>query len=134
MHRNRPDKANAALKHGGLILLEPHLFESLELNTLSNNSWYSSPGGLFSPLPHLVLTEEFWDSDASTRTRRYYVVDAASAETIRFAQSMQAYTAVQYRELLERAGFTNVQFYPGVAPDRIPLDTDFCAIVAAKAG
>jgi hypothetical protein len=45
---------------------------------------------------------------------------------------MQAYTEADYRRLLEQVGFTQIEFCPGLAYDRIAADSTFCAITAAK--
>jgi SAM-dependent methyltransferase len=125
-------KAITALHPSGLLLLEPHTYASLVPNPQSTHTWFSSHGGLFSPQPHIVLMEEHWDQEISTLTRRYYVVDAASGEVERYAQSMHAYTPDQYKELLAETGFTRVEILPGLAHDRTEPPSEFCAIVASK--
>jgi SAM-dependent methyltransferase len=125
-------KSYAALEPGGLLLLEPHVYDSLVPAPNATNQWFSSPGGLFSPSPHLVLTEEHWNPAISTLTRRYYVVDATTAAVTRYAQSMQAYTPAEYKQLLSDVGFANTEILPGLAHDRITPASEFHAIVAQK--
>ena len=52
--------------------------------------------------------------DRSFDTERYFIVDVASSEVTRHASSMQAYTDVQYRELLAACGGEDVTFYPSL--------------------
>ena len=125
-------KAFAALQPGGLMLLEPHIYASLIPDPHGMTTWFSSPGGLFAPRPHLVLMENLWDAKSAIVTRRYYVVDAETAEVTRYAQSMQAYTDEQYTTLLTDVGFTDVEILPGLAHDRIAPEAEFQAIVARK--
>jgi SAM-dependent methyltransferase len=121
-----------ALSPGGLLLLEAHTFESLHSGAQAPLTWFSSSGGLFSPLPHLCLMEQHWQAEGATLTRRYFIIDAESAEVTRYAQTMQAYTALQYQQLLAGTGFTQVEFLPGLAHDRISPAPDFCAILARR--
>jgi SAM-dependent methyltransferase len=126
------DKTHAALRPGGRLLLEPHTFAALALTAASETGWFSSPGGLFSPAPHLCLTENHWDPAGETQTRRYYVIDAATAALTFYAQSLQAYHEAGYCSLLARRGFVDVRVLPGLAPDRLPPADGFCAIVATR--
>jgi SAM-dependent methyltransferase len=126
-------KAYDALTPGGYLLLEVHTDESLHPKpNATANTWHSNNSGLFSPLPHLLLTEQYWHEESAVLTRRYYVVDAASCAVTRYAQSMQAYTLVQYEQLLANAGFRQIRFMPGLAHDQIPVDADFQVLVAQK--
>jgi SAM-dependent methyltransferase len=126
------DKCWAALRPGGQLLLEPHTFAAVEAMGRAPVTWYSSPGGLFSPAPHLVLLEPAWDAAAQTYTRRYFIVDAASGSVTRYAQTMQAYAEPDYRALLAAHGFDPVELYPELAPDSPALPVELCALVAHK--
>ncbi len=117
----RPDDARlilrkvcAALKPGGVLLLEPHTFDAVRELGQEAASWYTTASGLFSEQPHLVLTEHFWDADTRTATTRYFIVDAASGTVTRHASTMQAYTDDDYRALLTDCGFDRVAFYPAL--------------------
>lgn len=125
-------KAFAAMRPGGQLLLEPHLYHTLVPAPEAMNTWFTSPGGLFAPDPHLVLMEKHWDELTSILTIRYYIIDATTAAVTRYAQSMQAYTEIEYRELLSAVGFEQIENLPGLAHDRITPASDFCAIVAHK--
>lgn len=115
-------RAFAALLPGGLILLEPQRFETVELTGRSGPSWYSCDenGGLFSDSAHLCLEESFWDADAVATTQRFYIVDAETGQVIRHALTTEAYTDEQYRDALAQAGFSDIRFFPslvGIAVD-----------------
>ncbi len=126
------EKIYAALKLGGKLILEPHTFEAIEEIGNHPASWFTSEGGLFSPYPHLVLTENFWDEEQKAATIRHFVVDAASGNVIRYAQSMQAYTQEEYSHLLAAAGFDDIHFYPSLTGIPDPEQEALIAITAIK--
>lgn len=126
-------KIYAALNPGGKLILEPHPFEVIKEIGNKPRSWFSSEGGLFSPAPHLVLTENFWDEEHRTATIRHFVVDAATGNVIRYAQSMQAYTDDEYRKLLADVGFNVIQFYPSLTGIPDPEQESLFVITAIKA-
>lgn len=126
-------KIHAALKPGGKLILEPHTFEVIKKIGNEPSSWFTSEGGLFSPNPHLVLTENSWDEEQNAATIRHFVVEAKSGNVIRYAQSMQAYTNEDYRNLLADAGFDVIQFYPSLTGIPDPEQEALLAITAVKA-
>jgi SAM-dependent methyltransferase len=125
-------KAHAALAPGGLLVLEPHTFDAVEEIGRAPSSWYSSPSGLFSETPHLVLMENLWDAEARIAIERYFVVDAATGAVERHASSMQAYTDAAYRTLLEDCGFADVAFYPSLTGAAEGATPGLLAVVAKK--
>ncbi len=125
-------KAHQALAPRGLLLLEPHPSEVVQRLGQAPASWYSSESGLFSDRPYLCLEESHWDPAGRTATTRFYVVDAATAEVTRHAHTFQAYGDEEYRALLARHGFGEVEFYPALAPAADSPRGDLIAIVARK--
>lgn len=125
-------RAYLALAEGGRLLLEPHTFRWLQEAGEEPRSWQSAPAGLFSDRPHLVLRDPCWDANRKTLTRRYYVVDAATAAVTRYAESLQAYTDGEYERLLAEAGFAETQFFPSLGSDASNLQGALMAIVARK--
>ncbi len=125
-------KAYNALVDGGVLLLEPHTFAAVEGIGTESSTWFSSSGGLFSPRPHVVLTECFWRPDSCTATKRYFVVDALSGDLTRFAQTFQGYGDLQYRMLLTQHGFRNFSTYPSLRGRTDPSQESLVAIVAHK--
>lgn len=127
-------KASAALAPGGLLLLEPHTYETVQRLGQSPPGWYSSERGLWSARPHLCLQENFWDENRAVTTERYYVVDAETGEVTRHASSMQAYSDQGYRDLLREAGFEQVRFYPSLTGRADGAHEGLFALVARKSG
>jgi SAM-dependent methyltransferase len=121
-----------ALAEGGALVLEPHTFDAVRRIGERAPSWYTAERGLFAEASHLVLTEHFWHAPARAATTRYFVVDLAGGAAARHAQSFQAYTDADYRELLQRCGFDNVAFFPSLMGEPDPSQRGLCAIVARK--
>lgn len=126
-------KIYTALKPGGKLIIEPHTYEIVQKLGETAPSWHTSESGLFSPVPHLVLTDNSWDAVQRAATIRHYVVETATGNVIRYAQSMQAYTNEEYRELLAEAGFIDIQFYPSMMGVPDPEQAALMAITAKKA-
>lgn len=114
-------RACAALKPGGLLFLEAHVFAEVKRQGLAPPAWQSLSGGVFLPRPHLCLSESFWDEAAATALTRYFVVDAETAACAEYASGMCAYTDEAYLELLREAGFADTERPDGedwpVGPD-----------------
>ncbi len=127
-------KAYYALDKGGALLLEAHTGESVRRFGSRPDSWYSSESGIFSDSPHLCLQENFWDEDAGAVTRRYFIVDAASGEVSRYAQSLKAYTAEEYVGLLENTDFDSrhIRFHPSLTGIEDASQSDLLVITARK--
>jgi SAM-dependent methyltransferase len=125
-------RAHQALVDGGLLLLEPHTFAAVQALGQEPRSWYSSEGGLFSPDPHLCLQESFWEQTTRTATIRYWIVDAATGQVTRHAQTMQAYDDEQYRSLLEGIGFRQIRRWPSLGGEPDATSAALIAIVAQK--
>jgi SAM-dependent methyltransferase len=125
-------KAHAALRGGGLLLLEPHTYRAVQRLGQEPAFWYSAEAGLFSERPHLCLQESFWDAEQEVATERYFVVDAATGTVTRHAASTQAYDEKGYRSLLADAGFAAVEILPSLtgAPDE--EQRNFLAVLARK--
>ena len=125
-------KAQGSLSTGGMLLLEAHTYDAVRQFGSRQASWYAAEGGLFSDSPHICLQENFWDANIAAVTRRYFIVDAATGEVARYAQSIKAYTADEYRAALQAAGFREVRFYPSLLEKEDPLQPDLLAITARK--
>ena len=126
-------KAHAALKLGGLLLLEPHTYDAVREIGEQPATWSSAESGLFSDRPHLLLHECFWQAEAQVAVRRWFVIDAASGSVHPHADSMQAYTNAQYRQLLSECEYDAVEFYSSMAGDGYE-QAGLMAISARKPG
>jgi SAM-dependent methyltransferase len=125
-------KARHALTAGGLLLLEPHAFSTIQRVGELDSSWYSAERGLFSDRPHLYLQESAWDATCAAATIRYFIIDAATGRLDRYAQSFQAYTDEQYQAMLVQCGYEQVRFYPSLGDREDQATGDFFAIVGQK--
>jgi SAM-dependent methyltransferase len=114
------DKASRALKPAGRILLEVHTLEAVKRLGMANCDWSAVPGGLFSPRPHVLLEQGFWDELQQATTRRFFVIDAETAELTRYAASYQGYSDQDYLRLLETNGFVEARLLPGIGPETFP--------------
>lgn len=120
-----------SLDHGGILLLEPHTFAAIHEMGKQKPSWYTAKQGVFADEPYLCLTEHFWHSRMRATTTRHYVFEASSVVT-RFAQTMQAYTDDEYRELLAVCGFEQIESYASLAGKGGPIQKGLYAITARK--
>lgn len=125
-------KAHQALKPGGRLLIEAHTLEEIERIGLAPSSWYRATSGLFSERPHLCLIDTRWHADEQTAEAVFYVVDAADASVRRYRNTLQGYTADEYRDLFNEAGFSQVDILPEWdKPETTPEDS-FVLILAQK--
>ncbi len=102
------ERAYAALEPGGVLVLEPQTFEHIVTAAERGPSWSTAAEGLFSPQPHLLLTESFWHEATRTSTERFWVVDAATGVITRHAFSNEAYTEEELTAMLGDCGFVSV--------------------------
>ena len=125
-------KARAALRDGGLLLLEAHTDAAVERIGCQSPRWLTAASGLFGDAPYLCLSEHFWHDAARAATTRHYVVELATGAVARYAQSFQAYTEREYAELLRACGFVDVAFHPALTGSSAPEPADLLVIVARK--
>jgi SAM-dependent methyltransferase len=123
-------KAWQVLESGGSLLLEPHPYQMVQQLGERPASWYSSTGGLFSELPHVVLQENFWEAAHHATTICYYLIDAISGQVTQVAQSLQAYQDDEYLSLLSAYGFGVIQILPGLLG--VGSQNDLIAITTRK--
>ncbi len=105
------ERAHAALVPGGKLLLEPQHPDAIIGPIGGTTDWNTARSGLFSPTPHVLLHERFWDEPTRTATDRWYVIDAESAAIRRYAMSTCSYTAAELTAMLEQVGFEKVQIH-----------------------
>jgi SAM-dependent methyltransferase len=126
------EKIHSSLNNGGLLLLEVHKFKTIENMGRAEFSWSSAESGLFSEKPHLCLTENSWDRQNRCATKRYFIIDAISAEVTRYAQTFQAYTEREYKSLLKTNGFEKIKFSESFGSVDSTFSKDLFIIVARK--
>jgi len=128
------DNVYRALSPGGVVVLEVHPREMVKLIGTGPATWRAEEAGLFSDRPHLRLDEHFWDEGSGTATTRYYIVDAASGDVTRHAQTFQGYTEEEYRAVLQDAGFADVAARPDFPGRPVEAMGEFVVYTARKAG
>ena len=125
-------KARTALEEGGLLLLEVHRFDAVRAMGMRDRSWYTEKHGVFSGSPHLCLRENFWDEKLAASMIRYFIIDAATANTRRYAQTIQAYSDQRYASLLIDSGFSEVRTVPSLIGTEDESQADYQVILAKK--
>ena len=125
-------KIHTSLNNGGLLLLEAHTFATIENMGRAESSWSSSDSGLFSEKPHLCLTENAWQEQSHCATRRYFIIDAATGNVTRYAQTFQAYTEKEYESLLTVFGFEQIEFFESFGSADNTFSKDLIVITARK--
>ena len=125
-------KAWMALNEGGILLLEPYTFDSLEQSGNREPTWFSEKDGIFSDKPYLCLYECCFSDANDSLTKRWYVVDAESAEVRYIAQCYQAYSEKRLQKLFVKQGFLNVRFYPSLTEGQNTGTRDYMVVAANK--
>jgi hypothetical protein len=97
-------------------------------------AWRTEEAGLFSVRPCVRLDEHFWDEESGTTTTRYYIIDAATGDVIRHAQTFQGYTDEEFRALLRDAGFDDVVSRPDFPGPPVEAMGELVVYAARKAG
>ena len=125
-------KAHAALNSGGLLLLEPHAYDTVASIGAAEPSWQALESGLFSTAPHLYLKRSDWDDKHHAATVQFFIVDAETSEVRRWAVSYQAYTDRQYSELLAEFGFEIVERGATLTGEALETESPLMTILARK--
>jgi SAM-dependent methyltransferase len=123
-----------ALAPGGTLFMEVHPRDVIKRIGATPASWRTEEAGLFSDRPHFRLDENSWDEEGGTATTRYYIIDAATAEVTRHAQTFQGYTDEEYRALLRDAGFADVEMRADFPGPTVEAMGALVGYVARKAG
>jgi SAM-dependent methyltransferase len=123
-----------ALAAGGIFLMEVHPRGMIKRIGTGPSVWRAEEAGLFSDRPHLRLDENFWDEERATATTRYYIIDAATGDVTRHAQTFQGYTEEEYRALLRDAAFGDVAARPDFPGPPVEAMGELVVYTARKAG
>ena len=124
-------KIHDALLPGGTLVLEVHPFDAVHARGARGRTWYSAPAGVFSDAPHICLQEHAWDAATNTACIRYVIVDPATGAATVYGQTFQAYTDDGYDELLEEAGFTDIEEFPSLTGEE-DESKDFVVLTARR--
>jgi SAM-dependent methyltransferase len=107
-------KALVAIEPGGTFVAEPQTLEHIKNSSSVAPSWSTHDAGLFSPEPHLLLTESFWNDRTRTGIQRFHVIDAGTGAVSAHSISNEAYTVDELTGLFEEAGFVDVRLQPSL--------------------
>ena len=124
--------AFAALGPGGRLLLEVHHEGFLRDRGTRAPSWSTAATDLFSADPHLVLLESFWDEALGVASRRFMVVDAATAAVNFIVEHLQAYDDPTLDALLTEAGFADLERHPSLTGDDLGPDDGLFVVLATR--
>jgi len=124
--------SSALERRGGRLVLEPQAFAAVRGAGQTTATWSTAESGLFSSRPHMLLHETFWDEASRTRTERWHVVDAETAEVQRFAMSCVAWEEGELVSLLRDVGFSTVEMVPGLTGPAAPSGEPLYVLVARR--
>lgn len=125
-------RARSSLAPDGKLLLEVHAVDTVERMGTVPQSWRALESGLFSDRPHILLEESFWDDNDGIATVRYIVIDAATSEVTRFAQSIQFQGSLDFEDMFAQTGLRLVTVAPSLG-ERKDWRADFFVIIAESA-
>lgn len=97
------------LTPNGCLLIEAHTYKAILTYGQKTATWQSYETGLFLDSPHICLEEHYWNKQQTTATTRYYIIDAVNNQTIEYGSSMKAYTDLEYQQLFQEVGMTNIK-------------------------
>jgi len=122
--------AHASLARGGRLVLELHDEQAVERLGRRAPTWYATASGLFSERPHLCLRESAWFAEERAAVNRYYVVDSATGEVERHADTMLAWSDAELRQVLGAVGFTDIEARPSLDGAATPSTGDLFVLTA----
>jgi SAM-dependent methyltransferase len=103
-------RIRTALRPGGRLLLE--ILDDAKFDKKDSAWWYTDTGGLWGDFPYLHLGERAWDPVQRAAVERFHVLNLETGEMQVYGLSDQAYTAEQVTEMLQEAGFGQVEVHP----------------------
>ena len=124
--------AYASLAPGGWLVLELHDERAVERLGRRAPSWYTAARGLFSELPHLCLRESAWCAEERAGVNRYFIVDCATGDVERHADTMLAWSDAELRQTLADAGFADVEVHASLDGAAAPSTEDLFVLIASK--
>lgn len=118
------------LRPGGLFVLEFQAYDSYPRG--DTQEWTACESSVLSDRPHLWLQEYHWDDELDAEINVHWVIDAATGELSRYAQSSQAYRPEDLVDLFAGAGLGSPVFQPPItgASERF----EFEMLIARAAG
>lgn len=105
------------LKPGGKLVVE--LLDQNKIDKKESNWWFTDEQGLWGSAPFLHLGERFWLAEEAMSIERYHILHLDSGGLEEITLCDQSYTVQEMVQMLIKAGFSAVDFYP--AWDDLPL-------------
>ena len=121
-----------ALNSGGLILLEPHLFDAIKKEGLSSGYRKSLKKGIFSDSPYEYFEERYWDSVECAFTRCIHIKEDYTDVVNKNYSSMQAYTEQDYHLLMSDFGFSGIQKFSSLTGNNNKIHEGLFVLTANK--
>ena len=126
--------AHASLAPGGRLVLELHDEPAVERQGRRAPTWYSAASGLFSERSHLCLRESAWCAEERAAVNRYYIVDCATGEVERHADTMLAWSDAELRNALGAVGFADIEAHASLDGAVLPATDDLFVLTARAEG
>lgn len=124
-------KLRASLVDGGRLVMELQSYPSYEKLGKTAPVWSAEKEGPFSGKPHLCLHENLWNPNNRTLMKRWYIVDAETAEVRLFARCHQSYSKPLIGTLLEKHDFIDID-YPASPTAIKKTPGDYFMVTAVK--
>jgi SAM-dependent methyltransferase len=122
----------ASLCPGGRLLIETHSYRVVKCIGQSANFWYLESSGLFSERPHLCLVSNHWLESEQVSQTDFFVIDAETGAVSKYKNSLQAYTTESYTDMLQAAGFSQVECIPAWGASGNAEDHDLLMLLARR--
>jgi ubiquinone/menaquinone biosynthesis C-methylase UbiE len=100
-------KIAGSLKPGARLVVE--LLNQDRVDKQASTWWFTDDQGLWGETPFLHLGERYWLDEQQTSVERYFIIDLESHEMLEVSLCDQTYRVQEVVELLERAGFSQVE-------------------------
>ena len=111
--QNLLNRIALALKPGGTLCLE--LLDQDRVDKKNSTWWFTDNSGLWGDTPFLHLGERFWDPTTKISTERFHIIDLESGDLREIILSDQTYSQQTMQQMLETAGFSQIEIYPAWA-------------------
>jgi ubiquinone/menaquinone biosynthesis C-methylase UbiE len=104
------EKIARSLKRGARLIVE--LLDQDRVDKKAGTWWFTDDTGLWGGAPFLHLGERQWLAEEQISVERFYVIDLQTHDMLEVNLSDQTYGASEMVDILNRAGFSQVDVYP----------------------
>jgi SAM-dependent methyltransferase len=118
-----------SLKPGGRLCVE--MLDQARLPKKDSSWWYTDDSGLWGDAPYLHLGERLWLEEEAIFLERFHILHLESGKLDEITLCDQTYSAVELKETILGAGFSDVEAFPSW--DGLPLyDAEEWIVYVAK--